>query len=234
MPRRQRPARSRKRDSASGRASAPRAALIGAWPQSQRSPASEKCRTPVGSPGDGLRMPAFARKRGLPTDPSRHGTDDGAAGLARGRIPGAGPAPARELPCRPRGIPIEWAPGQPLSSIENSLRPRLAAVAGGGRVSGDPWYLPYRRRRRSRRRSTRLLAAGWARQSGSWAFVWSAWTSRVGLEEPGLVGKPDCLGHGRGGWFRDLGARSSRTPSCHGAICCSSEEGSDAGWRDAG
>jgi hypothetical protein len=33
-----------------------------------------------------------------------------------------------------------------------------------------------------------LLAVGWARQSGSWAFVWSAWTSRVGLEEPGLVG----------------------------------------------
>jgi hypothetical protein len=31
------------------------------------------------------------------------------------------------------------------------------------------------------------------RWSGSWAFVWSAWTSRVGLEEPGLVGKPDCL-----------------------------------------
>jgi hypothetical protein len=38
-----------------------------------------------------------------------------------------------------------------------------------------------------------LLAVGWARQSGSWAIFWSAWTSRVGLEEPGLVGKHDCL-----------------------------------------
>jgi hypothetical protein len=38
-----------------------------------------------------------------------------------------------------------------------------------------------------------LLAVGVARQSGGWAFFWSAWTSRVGLEEPGLVGKHDCL-----------------------------------------
>jgi hypothetical protein len=72
-------------------------ALSGAQPQNQRSPAFEKCRTPDGSDGDGLRMLAFARKQGLRTDRSRRETDDGAAGLARGekRVPHAsGQAPA--------------------------------------------------------------------------------------------------------------------------------------------
>ena len=64
--------------------SAPVSALSRAQPQNQRSPASEKCRTPDGSPGDGLRLPAFARKQGLRTNRSRRRTAEAVASLAVG------------------------------------------------------------------------------------------------------------------------------------------------------